>query len=57
VQARGFEELLEQAIKRYKLRVMIRRISRKYGYPPDMREAATETVMQQAELIAADWVK
>ncbi|MDX1414283.1 MAG: type I restriction endonuclease subunit R [Candidatus Promineifilaceae bacterium] len=41
---------------RAKIRVMARRILRKYGYPPDMREKATETVLQQAELIAADWV-
>jgi type I restriction enzyme R subunit len=38
------------------IRVMVRRILRKYGYPPDMQEKATETVLQQAELIAADWV-
>ena len=41
---------------RARIRIMVRRILRKYGYPPDMREAATETVLQQAELIAADWV-
>lgn len=41
---------------RAKIRVMVRRILRKHGYPPDMQEKATETVLQQAELIAADWV-
>ncbi|MGE5481156.1 MAG: type I restriction endonuclease subunit R [Chloroflexota bacterium] len=35
-----------------KLRVAIKRILRKYGYPPDMERLATETVLQQAELIA-----
>jgi len=38
-----------------KLRVMVKRILRKYGYPPDKQEKATITVLQQAELIAKDW--
>ena len=37
---------------RAKLRVIIKRTLRKYGYPPDMQELATETVIKQAELIA-----
>jgi type I restriction enzyme R subunit len=40
---------------RAKLRVMVKRILRKYGYPPDKQERATTTVLQQAELIAKDW--
>ncbi|MCR5563030.1 MAG: DUF3387 domain-containing protein, partial [Desulfovibrio sp.] len=36
------------------LRVLIRRTLKKYGYPPDMAQLATETVMKQAELIAMD---
>jgi type I restriction enzyme, R subunit len=40
---------------RAKLRVMVKRILRKYGYPPDKQEKATVTVLQQAELIAKDW--
>ena len=40
---------------RAKLRVMVKRILRKYGYPPDKQEKAAETVMQQAELLCADW--
>lgn len=40
---------------RAKLRVMVKRILRKYGYPPDKQEKATQTVLEQAELIAADW--
>ena len=40
---------------RAKLRVMVRRILRKYGYPPDMQEKATQTVLEQAEVIAKDW--
>ena len=40
---------------RAKLRVMVRRILRKYGYPPDKQEKATDTVLKQAELLCADW--
>ena len=42
---------------RAKLRVMVKRILRKYGYPPDKQEKATQTVLEQAELIAADWAE
>ncbi|MFZ4816504.1 MAG: type I restriction endonuclease subunit R [Phototrophicaceae bacterium] len=41
---------------RAKIRVLVKRILRKYGYPPDLEEAATQLVLEQAELIAADWV-
>ena len=41
---------------RAKLRVMIKRILKKYGYPPDKQEKATQTVLQQAELLADDFV-
>jgi type I restriction enzyme R subunit len=40
---------------RAKLRVMVRRILRRYGYPPDKQEQATKTVLEQAEVIARDW--
>jgi type I restriction enzyme R subunit len=40
---------------RAKLRVMVKRILRKYGYPPDKQERATNTVIEQAEVIARDW--
>lgn len=40
---------------RARLRVMVRRILKKYGYPPDMQEKATQTVLEQAEVIARDW--
>lgn len=38
------------------LRVAVKRILRKYGYPPDKQKTATETVLKQAEVIAKDWV-
>ncbi len=37
------------------LRVIVRRILRKYGYPPDKQEKATETVLEQAALLSAEW--
>ena len=40
---------------RAKLRTIVKRILRKYGYPPDKQEKATLTVLEQAELIAMDW--
>ncbi len=40
---------------RAKLRVIVKRILRKYGYPPDEQEAATNTVLQQAELLSDFW--
>ena len=40
---------------RAKMRVMVRRILKKYGYPPDLQEAATQTVLEQAEVLCAEW--
>jgi type I restriction enzyme R subunit len=45
----------KEAVKA-KLRTLVRRLLRKYGYPPDLQEKATLTVLAQAELLAADWV-
>jgi type I restriction enzyme R subunit len=41
---------------RAKLKVIIKRTLRKYGYPPDMQLLATETVLKQAEMIAEELV-
>lgn len=38
-----------------KLRIMVRRILRKYKYPPDMQEAAVQVVLEQAEEIGESW--
>ena len=38
------------------LRVLVRRILRRYGYPPDKQEKATLTVLEQAEVLSAVWV-
>jgi type I restriction enzyme R subunit len=40
---------------RAKLRNMIRRLLRKYKYPPDEAQEAIKLVMRQAEALAADW--
>jgi type I restriction enzyme R subunit len=40
---------------RAKMRVMVKRILRRYGYPPDKQEKATQTVLEQAEVLAREW--
>ncbi|MBF0503347.1 MAG: type I restriction endonuclease subunit R, partial [Candidatus Riflebacteria bacterium] len=40
---------------RAQLRVIVKRILRKFGYPPDMQEKATQTVIEQAEVISEVW--
>lgn len=47
-------ELRENA--RAKIRVIVKRILRKYGYPPDLQKAATELVLEQAEVLCEVWV-
>jgi type I restriction enzyme R subunit len=38
-----------------KLRVIVKRILKKYGYPPDKQEQATRTVLEQAEVLSEGW--
>ena len=40
-----------------KLRVIVKKTLRQYGYPPDMQKLAVETVLKQAELIADELSK
>jgi type I restriction enzyme R subunit len=40
---------------RAKMRVLVKRILRQFGYPPDLQDEATQTVLEQAELLAAEW--
>ncbi|KHK61592.1 type I restriction endonuclease subunit R [Pseudomonas frederiksbergensis] len=40
---------------RARMRVLVKRILRKYGYPPDLQDAAVQTVLQQAEALSAMW--
>ncbi len=40
---------------RAQIRVMVKRILRKYGYPPDMQQRATELVLEQTEVLCKEW--
>ena len=40
---------------RAQLRVLVRRILRKHGYPPDKQAKATQTVLEQAEALSEGW--
>ena len=40
---------------RARMRVLVKRILRKHGYPPDLEDAAVQTVLQQAEVLSARW--
>ncbi|MFN9219977.1 MAG: type I restriction endonuclease subunit R [Planctomyces sp.] len=40
---------------RAKIRVIVKRILNRWGYPPDLQEEAVKTVLQQAELLCAEW--
>ena len=44
-----------RATARARMRVLVKRILRKYGYPPDLQDAAVQTVLQQAEVLSAKW--
>jgi type I restriction enzyme R subunit len=41
---------------RAKLRLMVKRILRKYKYPPDQQEDAAQLVLVQAEKLCEEWV-
>jgi type I restriction enzyme, R subunit len=40
---------------RARMRVLVKRLLRKYGYPPDLQDAAVQNVLQQAEALSAEW--
>ena len=40
---------------RARMRVLVKRILRKYGYPPDLQDTAVQTVLQQAEALSFGW--
>ena len=42
---------------RANLRAAVKRILNKHGYPPDKREKAAETVLEQAEVLSAAWAE
>jgi type I restriction enzyme R subunit len=39
------------------MKVMVKRLLRKYKYPPDKQDAAVELVIQQAEVLSAEWAE
>ncbi len=39
---------------RARIRVIVKRILRKHGYPPDKQEKATQTVLEQAEVLCRE---
>ena len=41
---------------RAKMKIVVKRILRKHGYPPDKQERATETVLEQAEILCEEVV-
>lgn len=41
---------------RANIRVLIKRILRQYGYPPDLQDSATNLVLEQTELLVSQWV-
>ena len=45
----------ERESVRARLRLMVRRILRKYKYPPDLQDAAVELVLQQAQALGVAW--
>jgi type I restriction enzyme, R subunit len=45
-----------RANSRAKLRVLVKRILKKYGYPPDLQDAAVQTVLLQAETLSRAWM-
>lgn len=40
-----------------RIRVLVKRILRHYGYPPDLQDAAVQTVLQQAEVLSERWAR
>lgn len=46
---------LREAMRRLKLRLMVKRILRKYKYPPDLQDAAVDLVLQQAQVMGESW--
>jgi type I restriction enzyme R subunit len=40
---------------RARMRVLVKRLLRKYGYPPDLQDAAVQNVLQQAGALSLEW--
>ena len=46
---------MHREASRARMRVLVKKILRKYGYPPDLQDAAVQVVLQQAEALSAEW--
>lgn len=46
---------MHRSSARANIRRHVKRLLRKYGYPPDLQESAVQNVLQQAEALSADW--
>ena len=44
-----------RASARARMQIQVKHILRKHGYPPDLQDSALQTVLQQAEVLAASW--
>ncbi|MDB6053442.1 MAG: box helicase, partial [Verrucomicrobiales bacterium] len=42
---------------RAKIKILVKRILRKYGYPPDLQDDATQLVLQQATALCKNWTE
>ncbi len=51
----GFRELFTEM--RRTVRVLVKRILNRWGYPPDLQEEAVKTVLMQAELLCGEWME
>jgi type I restriction enzyme R subunit len=51
----GIDRTVKESAKA-KLRVMVQRVLKKYGYPPDKQKKVTDTVLERAELLCKDRV-
>ena len=55
VRANATIDWLHFEMARAKIRVAVKRILKKYGYPPDLQDTAIKTVLQQAEACSQKW--
>ena len=46
---------MHKSSTRARIRVHVKRLLKKYGYPPDLQDDAIQNVLQQAEALSADW--
>jgi type I restriction enzyme, R subunit len=50
----GIDWTLRENVRAH-LRVLVKRILRRHGYPPDKQETATRTVLEEAEVLSGGW--